>query len=844
MIQELSEKVWDNPRFHEAAQRIELAWLTKELGIEPSVAEDLSDATRLMRAAAILACSETGDHRRAAFRVATCAYELFGAQTVPLDQALRVVLTRLGNFPSIGTREDVETSQASLPLSLASEELASADHREVTINGKVVHLTDFQHDLWSNLIQNRRIALAAPTSAGKSFVLQGFLSALFSKDVPRSVIYLVPTRALISQVADDLTSQFQDFAHAAPSIVTVPVDSDTPLDERVIYVMTQERAQLGLSAHPDFAAGVIIVDEAHSIADGSRGVLLQWVIDDLLVRNPSAQILFASPSIRNLDVFGRLFGLEDVVPFSSIEPTVAQNFLVAKVESATKGKISVQTAGDGSQPLRPVTSLQLERTLASRVDKLVHIPAVLGRGHSNIVYANGPAEAEKVAMQLAELFADREPTEKRLALSDLAKEAVHANYGLVECVKFGVAFHYSNIPTQLRRAIEAAVSSGDVDYLVCTSTLLQGVNLPAKNIFMFAPEKGKTNPLDSTDFWNLSGRAGRLRREFQGNIFLIDYEKWKKKPLDGPKDSIVVPAIETSINEHQDRLMTVISGSSPAARGDDANLETTFLRLYTDFKNGDLGQTFERIGVEADSAQSALLSAALLDAGARVTIPAEVLRRTPNVSAHKQQRIFDKLNARIALGKDGARSLIPLHPREGDAFQSYADILEICHELILGIDTTRSLHRFHALIALKWMKGLPLPQIIQEQIDRATDKAVQTTIRNTLTLIETDIRFQAVRMFGCYNTLLVYGLDSAGYVDLVSSIPSVPLYLEVGASDKTMISFISLGLSRVTAMKLNELSARKDLDTAGALQWLRTRPLEALGLSPLLLAEVAALARA
>jgi hypothetical protein len=66
----------------------------------------------------------------------------------------------------------------------------------------------------------------------------------------------------------------------------------------------------------------------------------------------------------------------------------------------------------------------------------------------------------------------------------------------------------------------------------------------------------------------------------------------------------------------------------------------------------------------------------------------------------------------------------------------------------------------------------------------------------------------------------------------------LPLYLEVGASDKTMISFVSLGLSRVTAMKLNDLSARKDLDAAGALNWLRRRPLATLGLSPLLLAEV------
>ncbi|MER9657887.1 DEAD/DEAH box helicase [Mesorhizobium sp. M0152] len=842
MMQELADKVWDNSRFHDAAHRIELAWLTKEIsGIDGGHA-DITDATRLMRSAAILACSGTADHRRAAFRVATCAYELFGTGQVPLDQALRMVLTRLGNFPSIGTRADVASARVRLPLVLAAEEIASADAHEVTINGQSVLLTDFQQRLWLNLKQSRRIALAAPTSAGKSFVLQGYLSALFDNEQPKSVVYIVPTRALIAQVAEDLTIQFHGMDQDIPDIVTVPVDAETSLAERAIYVMTQERVQLALGAHPDFSASIIIVDEAHSIADGSRGVLLQWVIDDLLIRNPASQILFASPAIRNLDIFGRLFGLTDVVEFSSVEPTVAQNFLVTTVESATKGKLVIHTAGDGSRALRQVATLQLGRTVASRTEKLVHIPAVLGRGHSNIVYANGAAEAESVALQLAELMSDREPTESRLALSELAKEAVHANYALVECVKHGVAFHYSNIPTQLRRAIEAAVSSGEVDYLVCTSTLLQGVNLPAKNIFMFAPEKGRTRALESTDFWNLAGRAGRLKREFQGNIFLIDYDKWKKKPLDGPKDSVIVPAIESSLNEHHDQLMTVISGAPTTSRSDETDLETTFVRLYTDFKGGDLDQTFERAGVAPADIRSGLVEAALAAASDKLTLPAAILRRTPNISAHKQQRLYDRLNAKIAQGADVARTLIPSHPRESEAFQSYADILELCHEIILGIDTSKNLHRFHALIARRWMLGLPLPQIIDEQIARNASKPVRTTIRSTLDLIEGDIRFQAVRLFGCYSALLVYAFDSAGLVDMVSSIPSLPLYLEIGASDKTMISFISLGLSRVTAMKLNEMSARKDLDTAGAMQWLRTRPLEALGLSPLLLAEVRAIA--
>lgn len=840
VILELTEKVWNNSAFHYASRRVELAWLRKEFGFIEESDIPAEEAKKLIRAAAILACSSDQLHRRAAFRAATCAYELFGASTLPLDQALRVVLTRLGNFPSFSTRAEVVEAQASLPLVLATEEIASADHRKISVNRQMIHLTDFQHHLWTSLVERKRVALAAPTSAGKSFVLQNYLSSLFATNGPQSVVYIVPTRALIGQVAEDLTAQLRGFAGVVPDIVTIPIDAETALPSRTIYVMTQERVQLSLAAHPDFNPHVVVVDEAHSIADGARGVLLQWVIDDLLSRNPTTQMLFASPNIRNLDVFARLFGLPNVVEFASVEPTVAQNFLIVGIDSATKGRIVVHTVGDGSAEPVEVTRLQLEHTIAGRAEKLVHVAAKFGLGQSNIVYANGAAEAEKIAIQLADLFSSREPTDEHVALAELAGEAVHPNYVLVECVRRGVGFHYANIPTQLRRAVEAAASAGHIDYLVCTSTLLQGVNLPAKNIFMYAPEKGRSKALESTDFWNLSGRAGRLQREFQGNIFLIDYANWKKKPLNGPKDSVIVPAIETSVMEQEAQLVTVITNKADGRR-DQPDLEAAFGRLYSDHQRGELSTTFARIGIAADGPKAQVLSTALLAAGAMVSIPADILRRTPNISAHKQQRLFDRLTAIINEGVDSAKTLVPLHPRESEAFNSYSDILRLCHDVIRGIDTSKGLHRFHALMALKWMRGLPLPQIIEEQIKREPTKSSQTVIRNTLDLIETEIRFQAVRLFSCYGVLLAYALERAKMSNIVASIPSLPLYLEVGASDKTMISFISLGLSRVTAMKLNEISARKDLDVPAALQWLRARPPESLGLSPLLLREVHAI---
>lgn len=842
MIAELSDQVWSNPKFHETAQRAELAWLKRELGVEDVPHLSIAEANKLIRAAAILACSEQQGRREAAFRAATCVYDLVDKEALPVDQALRVVLARLGNFPSFQTRADVATAMADLPFSLAAEEIRNASAREVSINEEKLFFTDFQLALWKLVSARTRVALSAPTSAGKSFVLQNYLISLFATDSKQSVVYIVPTRALITQVAGDLAQFFRMSKSVPPDIITVPVDADTALPDRSICVLTQERIQLTLSVHPTFAADVIVVDEAQSISDGSRGVLLQWILDDLLIRNTKTQILFASPNIRNLSVFGQLFGLKDIREIATTEPTVAQNFLVVKIVSATKGELTICKVGNNAaSDLVEISNLKIDHTVASRVDKLVHIASKLGHGHANIVYANGAADAENIAIQLADLFSSREPTTERLALSDLAREVVHPNYVLVECMKRGVAFHYSNIPTQLRRAVEEAVSNGHVDYLVCTSTLLQGVNLPVRNIFMCAPEKGRTRPLESTDFWNLSGRAGRLRREFHGNIFLIDYAHWKKKPLEGPRDAVVVPAIETAIRERQAELVNVIANQQGVRRRDDPALETAFGRLYSDHKSGDLAATFSRVGIGPEGQAVTAIVNALELADEAISIPPEVIRLTPNISAHKQQIMFNRLQAEIAKGVDAIRPLIPRHPRESEAFQSYADILEICHEVILGIDTSRNLHRFHALIALKWMRGLPLPQIIDDQIKRDTKKIVRTTIRDTLELIETQIRFQAVRLFGCYNTLLAFALRSADHADIASSIPSLPLYLELGASDKTMISFISLGLSRVTAMKLNELSARKDLDVAEALRWLQTRPLETLGLSALLLNEVRAI---
>jgi len=422
----------------------------------------------------------------------------------------------------------------------------------------------------------------------------------------------------------------------------------------------------------------------------------------------------------------------------------------------------------------------------------------------------------------------------------LAAETVHWSYALVACAKKGVAFHYSNMPTQVRSAVEDAVSRGDIDYLVCTTTLLQGVNLPAKNLFLCRPQKGDKIPLESVDFWNLAGRAGRLMKEFQGNIFLIDYDRWRKKPLEQARDVQVAPALESGVLQKSAELLSAIERrDSQAAEVDD--VDAVFGRLLNEHFNGTLPAMLTRIpGYGGTTPQSLALQEAISRAAEEIVLPASVLRVSPNISPHRQQALYRALRERAEVSPDAALALIPKHPSDRAAYQSFADVLEVCHRVIEGRPETSRLHRFLALIAVWWMRGRPLPQIVQNQLRRNPGRDHREIIRDTLQLVEKRVRYECVRLLSCYGAVLGEVLQDVHQGEAAKNLPSIPLFLELGASDKTTLSLMSHGLSRATATRLTPRAPSRALDAAEALSWLREAPVETYRLPVLLLAEIEA----
>lgn len=832
--EQLIARVWNNPLFHEQRSMLAAAWLRRELKIADET--EITDRVLMQsaQAAAILSTSSDPAHLRAALSAASCAADLGRNRLPGLDGVLRIVLTRMGNFPALKTAPVVEKFSR-LPTLLALAEEIRREQNRVTLGSQSLELTDFQRSLWHILERGENVAISAPTSAGKSFVLQAFLRARARAKQLTSAVYLVPSRALIAQIGDTITGWLSEENFDQVTLVTIPVSENVILRQPAIYVLTQERLQAILTSHSSFSADLIICDEAQGLEEGARGVLLQNVVDELLERNPKAQMVFAGPNIRNMHAFGTIFSLKLVREVESRSPSVVQNLILVNTRSLEVGKVIIGRLSDGAQS--PVGDVDLQRPLPSVKERLVRVAERFGRGKPSILYANGPADAESIAKGLKDVLDETELTDPLRELIALAKTAIHSKYDLAPCLKHGVGFHYGRIPTLVRRGIETAFAEGHIRYLVTTSTLIQGVNFPAANLFVCKPKKGPNTDLEAGEFWNLAGRAGRLGKEFQGNIFLIDYQEWDVKYADQSNEIDVASSMGRTLEANLAGVVACAQDENPPLETETRmSMEATFARLLSDHMSGKLMQTFERYKIAETDRIS--LASALDVARSRITIPLRVLAASPTVSAIRQQRLADYLTVEIkGGGLKRIEELTPRHPRDNDAYLRLSEVFKVCHRQLLSLPAPK-LHSRMAAIALRWMRGDPIPKIVDENHRRSNGQDIATSIRDTLKDIEQEIRFKYLRLTSCYLAVLAHVLTNAGHEGIASRLPNLADYLEIGAADQTMVSFIGAGISRVTARMLTDSSMDKDMDMPAAIRWLRGQDLKSLLSSPLMREEV------
>ena len=273
------------------------------------------------------------------------------------------------------------------------------------------------------------------------------------------------------------------------------------------------------------------------------------------------------------------------------------------------------------------------------------------------------------------------------------------------------------------------------------------------------------------------------------------------------------------------------------------SLENAFMKLLISYNDKHLSDLLIRYDI-AEESKEALIEV-IHTAAELVTLPVDILRKNPNISAYRQESLFRFFMSTIEKHKErGINALIPRHPLRPyrQIIQDYLSLFKWYDHFFAKEDNKK--HQFFANRALFWMKGQSYSDMLANQIDYKRDKRkrgipnVNTEARDLFETIEMNLRFRYVKFSKCYNDILAYCLENLKLTEYIPSIPPLHLFLELGAAAKTTINLIGMGLSRTAAFQLSEIIKNDDLDRAQINRWLRSHSIYNFNLSKTTLSEI------
>jgi hypothetical protein len=805
-MSELTEQL--SERFSSAYRRLVLFDLQQELLGHDTQKFPLADLAYLISIASRLALNADIDSQLAgaqcqlAYDIAVRAPRFANGSGGIVTPLCEGILARIGNFParSLLRQTSLNLKRVTDPfLELESAVREEENRSQDTPEG--VTLTDFQVRLLESLRGKASVSVSAPTSAGKSFTLELDLLHRLATTGPYTAIFLVPTRALIRQVSVDLTDLLRknEVECSILSSLSVPGNDDGPKPRRFIFVLTQERfATLLAGAPADLNIDALIVDEAHEVGKDRRGITLERVIRLATRRFPAIQLFFSSPLRSNPEYLLSLFNRPDLTSAHFIEyqrPVTQNIILVKKVKGATSSADLEVLSDFGSIALG-----RIELPFRFRERYLVNLAKYFTLPDDvSIIYCNRPSEADKIARELSELFEEIEDEELK-EFGEFLQQEIHRYYRLGAMVRRGIAFHYANIPQIVRSRIEEFAKSRKLRFICCTSTLLQGVNLPAKNIFLENPKTGQgdAGKIRPGDFWNLVGRAGRLNHEFSGNVFCIYGKPWDSDPLIGDRLMPIESAFQVALTERAAELAIWATKPPLSADGSEAWAEQAFANIYADY-------VATRLRL-SDSVEDALIRThlAVVDSASEKAYAGRTLSDeifTNNMYVHP-----DRLEELAAIFRDSPviSSLCPLQPFAEGAYQNLVDLFAVIDQVFIKSGNQR--HRYFAFLALVWIQGMPIRDLVKARLEYKDipdeEKIVNEEIRDLFREIEEELRYRYVKYTSIYLQVLSLVLKEKGEAERAEKLLPLHMFLEFGASDRSLINLMCLGLSRTSAILL------------------------------------------
>lgn len=347
-------------------------------------------------------------------------------------------------------------------------------------NKQYITLHREQSSLLKSLLDGKSIAVSAPTSFGKSFVIDAFISL----NKPNNVVIIVPTIALTDETRRRIYKKFSN----EYKIITTP---DEDLSNKNILIFPQERAINYIEKIS--LIDILIIDEFYKAGisfDKERAPILLKAILEL--GKKAKQKYFLAPNITSLKDSPFTKGMKfEKIDFNTVISEIHEEYLNIDPKNKTFNK---------GERLLSILNTKKTKSL------------IYAGTYSNIKY-------------ITNILRKNLPNKQNELLKSFfywLKNNYGENFVLSDLVLKGVGIHNGHLHRSLSQLqIKLFEEYNGLDNIVSTSSIIEGVNTSAENVIIWANKNGKPLLNDFT-YKNIIGRGGRMFKHFIGKIYLFE----------------------------------------------------------------------------------------------------------------------------------------------------------------------------------------------------------------------------------------------------------------------------------------------------------------------------------
>lgn len=350
-----------------------------------------------------------------------------------------------------------------------------------------------QMQIVEKIKEESALIVSAPTSFGKTFCVFEYIA----RYKPHNIVLIVPTLALVEEYFRKIIRKYRT-AFANYKVHTNVVEDDNfEGNKDNIFILTHDRIVNENLCERLPQIDFLVIDEVYKLEtdkSDDRVLVLNMAYYRLALK--SSKYVLLAPFIGNVEDTEELC-MHPVFWKTDYSPVIND---VCQIDILTE-----------NERIPMVKKILDEK--CNNEKTLIYFPTV------SSLYSYVSNEL------INEPLIDELPSNVKYFI-EWAKEEIHEEWCLVTALERGFLIHNGQIPLGTRTfQLDYYDSDDKFNKMLCTSTLLEGVNTTAQNIIITRPSrKSNTSGKDcfeAFDFFNLVGRTGRLTQGFIGKAYYI-----------------------------------------------------------------------------------------------------------------------------------------------------------------------------------------------------------------------------------------------------------------------------------------------------------------------------------